>query len=88
MANNGRGENEQKNNFSGSLKEENQPTVGWATQITNNATGVDNENVSGNLKDNHTNEQGVAVGKNAHLTAEEANISGRLKDKHKNYVGL
>ena len=80
MVNNGRGENEQKNNFSGSLKEENQPTVGWATQTTNNATGVDNENVSGSLKDNHTNEQGATVGKNAHPTAEEANILGNLNN--------
>ena len=41
MANNGRGENEQKNNFSGSLN------------------------------NNNTNEQGVAVGRNAHPTADE-----------------
>ncbi|MBR3425181.1 MAG: hypothetical protein IKG79_03940, partial [Neisseriaceae bacterium] len=54
MANNGRGENERKNNFSGSLN------------------------------NNNTNEQGVAMGRNAHPTIEE-NVSGSLsKQRHPN----
>ena len=67
-------------NVSDNLKQENQPAVGWASQPTNNAAGVDNENVSGSLKDNNTNEQGVAVACVAHPTAEEPNISGSLKN--------
>ncbi|MBR7001719.1 MAG: hypothetical protein IKI11_03540 [Neisseriaceae bacterium] len=63
-----------RNDDNGSLKQENQSAVGWATQATNNAAGVDNENVSGSLKDNHNTQEtpdGVAAAKNAHPIQEE-----------------
>lgn len=55
--------------------ENNDYRVGFPAQ--QNAERVDNENVSGSLKNNNTNEQGVAVDYQAHPTIEE-NISGSL----------
>ncbi|MBR1819279.1 MAG: hypothetical protein IJ780_04025, partial [Neisseriaceae bacterium] len=55
--------------------DENDYRVGFPAQ--QNAESVDNENVSGSLKNNDTNEQGVAVDYQAHPTIEE-NISGSL----------
>ncbi|MBR5940122.1 MAG: hypothetical protein IKZ88_02595 [Neisseriaceae bacterium] len=72
MANNGRGKNE--------IKKE---TVGWVSQPTDSACGVDNKNISGSLKDNHTTTQStpdsVAVSETL-PTTEENNLSGSLKE--------
>ncbi|MBR0128853.1 MAG: hypothetical protein IJM09_03465 [Neisseriaceae bacterium] len=62
--------------------EENDYRVGISAH--QNAAGVDNENVSGNLKNDHltaqTTPDGVAVGKNAHPIKEAPTLSGSLKE--------
>ena len=63
MANNGRGENE--------IKKE---TVGWVSQPTDSACGVDNKNISGSLKEE--NQSAVTE------RIDDKNISGSLNNNN------
>ena len=63
-------------NVSDNLKQENQPAVEWASQPTNNAAGVDNENVSGSLNNDNTqstNNLSGSLKENAPLDLPELN---------------
>ena len=80
MANNGRGET--------AIKEK---VVGWVSQPTNNAAGVDNENVSGSLKNDHltaqTTPDGVIGGSKTHPTEEENDYRVGIP-AHQNAAGV
>ena len=68
MANNGRGKNE--------IKKE---TVGWVSQPTDSACGVDDKNISGSLKEE--NQSAVTE------RIDDKNISGSLKEENQSAVG-
>ena len=65
-------------NFSGSLKDKNSNAVGWASQPTDNAVGVD-KTISGSLK-NQTTPDGVAGGLETHPTTKNAPTTNSDKE--------